>query len=209
MRLSIPPRRTAVMALGIVIMGIGIALFKLSAFGNDPCSTMAMAAADKLGTRFSLTLLVFNCIFGIPELIWGRQYIGIGTLVNWFCVGFVTDFFYDRITAFTGTALALPGRIAALCIGIPVLGLACSLYQTADVGLGPYDALSVLLHGFTKIPYFWCRILFDSLCTAAAILLGGTVGIGTVVTALFFGPLVAFWTRTVACRMCGIDSKFV
>ena len=88
--------------------------------------------------------------------------------------------------------------------GVLVLSLATSLYQTADLGVSPYDSVSIILAERTPIPYFWCRIFTDSFCTAVTFLLGGTLGSGTLVCALGLGPFIAFFTRHVARRLCGM-----
>ena len=84
---ELPVRRVAVMGLGILIMGMGVALFKLSLMGNDPNSAMVMAAADRIGMDFSVVLILENSLVFIVELLLGRKYIGLGTFVNWFGVG--------------------------------------------------------------------------------------------------------------------------
>ena len=79
---ELPVRRVAVMVLGILIMGMGVALFKLSLMGNDPNSAMVMAAADRIGMDFSVVLILENSLVFIVELLLGRKYIGLGTFVN-------------------------------------------------------------------------------------------------------------------------------
>lgn len=71
---ELPVRRVAVMGLGILIMGMGVALFKLSLMGNDPNSAMVMAAADYIGMDFSVVLILKNSLVFIVELLLGRKY---------------------------------------------------------------------------------------------------------------------------------------
>ena len=85
-----------------------------------------------------------------------------------------------------------------LCVGVLVLSLACALYQTADLGIAPYDALSLTLAGKTRIRYFWCRILTDSICVVAAFALGGIIGAGTLVCALGLGPFIQWFSLHIA-----------
>ena len=72
-------RRCAVMVCGIVIMGIGVCLFRLSLMGNDPSSAMVMAIGSRIGQPFSVTLIAANSIWFLLELFCGRRFIGIGT----------------------------------------------------------------------------------------------------------------------------------
>lgn len=200
---KLPVRRVAVMVLGILIMGLGVALFKLSLMGNDPNSAMVMAAADRLGVDFSVALIVENSVVFIAELLLGRKYIGLGTFVNWFGVGPLTTLYLGLIHACWQVPQTILARLMLMMAGVLVLSLSASLYQTANLGIAPYDAVSIIMEERLPLPYFWCRILTDSVCAAAALLLGGIVGLGTLVCALGLGPFIAFFNRHISQKLCG------
>lgn len=200
------PRRVAVMLLGILVMGLGVALFKLSLMGNDPNSAMVMAIADLVGVDFSITLIVINSLVFIVELLLGRQYIGLGTIVNWFGVGPLTTLYLSLIQTRWEVPQDFLSRLALMAAGVLVLSLSVSLYQTADLGVAPFDAVSIVMADRLPIPYFWCRIMTDSAATVAALLLGGIVGLGTLVCALGLGPFIAFFNRQVAQKLCPVPA---
>lgn len=206
-----PVRRFIVMFIGIVFLGCGIGLFKLSMTGNDPSSAMVMAVGDRFGIDFALMLLIFNCAWFVIEIIWGKNMIGAGTFVNWFFTGTFASLFLRLVAPITdkmNIAGSFPLRIGIMIVGILVLSFACSLYQTADMGIAPYDSHSILLAKFTRIPYFWCRILTDSISVIVALIFGGLISIGTLVCALGLGPFIAFFSRNIARRLCGFpDTK--
>ncbi len=83
-------RRMIGMVLGNVILGIGIAIFRTSLLGNDPYSAMLMAGADRFGIAYSMLMPIVNAVIFIVEISWGRHFIGIGTFVNWFLLGYTT-----------------------------------------------------------------------------------------------------------------------
>ena len=101
-------------------------------------------------------------------------------------------------------------RAVLLLAGLVILSLSSALYFTADLGVSTYDAVALVWsERQTRIPFQLCRIITDSMCViagAALCLLAGmgvkqilgSVGIGTVITAFFMGPLIAFFNRTVA-----------
>ena len=68
-----------VMLIGNVILGLGIAIFKLSGLGNDPFSGMVMALAECVGIEYARFLILLNLGFFVIEIIWGRKLIGLGT----------------------------------------------------------------------------------------------------------------------------------
>ena len=77
-----------------------------------------------------------------------------------------------------------------------VTALGASLYQTADLGIAPYDYLSLGLRDYTPCPYFGCRIFTDALSALLCWLLGGVVGLGTLICAYCLGPFIQFFDRT-------------
>ena len=77
-----------------------------------------------------------------------------------------------------------------------VTALGASLYQTADLGIAPYNYLSLGLRDYTPCPYFGCRIFTDALSALLCWLLGGLVGLGTLICAFCLGPFIQFFDRT-------------
>ena len=191
-------RRVLGMIVGIVIIGLGIALFKQSHLGNDSISALNMRLAELLGVSLGLVNLCVNILFFLLEIAFGRKYIGLGTFINGIFMGYIITAFYDPIAALCGPAGSLAGQLIWMALAVPVTALGVALYQTADLGIAPYDYLSLGLRDHTPVPYFGCRVFTDALCALLCWLLGGLVGLGTLVCAFCLGPFVQFFSRTVA-----------
>ena len=172
-------RRILGMVIGIVIISLGIAIFKQSHLGNDSITAMNIRLSELLGISLGVQNICTNLVFLVVEFIWGRKYIGLGTLVNGLGCGFIISFFYDIIAAWFGPAEQLPVQLLWVVIAVPVTAFGCSLYQTADLGVAPYDSLALALRDHLHKPYFGCRVFTDALCALVTFLLGGLVGIGT------------------------------
>ena len=114
-------RRVVGMVAGIVIIALGIALFKQSHLGNDSISALNMRLAELLGISLGTQNLCMNILFFLLEFWFGRKYIGLGTFVNGICIGYIVTAFYDPIHAHFGDApsLAVPvgGGIGAGGVG--------------------------------------------------------------------------------------------
>lgn len=82
-----------------------------------------------------------------------------------------------------------------------VLSFACAMYQTADLGIAPYDSISLIMDERLPMPYFWCRIITDLLCTLLAVVFGGIVGLGTLFCAFGLGLFISFFSKRVVRRM--------
>ena len=176
-------RRIVGMVVGIVIIGLGIALFKQSHLGNDSISALNMRLAELLGISL------------------GVQYIGLGTFVNGIGMGFIITFFYEPIAAAFGPAASLPEQLVWVVLAVLVTALGASLYQTADLGIAPYDYLSLGLRDYTHFQYFGCRVFTDAFCALLCWLLGGLVGLGTLICAFCLGPFIQFFNGLVSERV--------
>lgn len=106
-------RRIVGMVVGIVIIGLGIALFKQSHLGNDSISALNMRLAELLGISLGVQNICTNLLFLVVEFIWGRKYIGLGTLVNGLGCGFIITFSTTSLRA----GSARPSSCPSSCCG--------------------------------------------------------------------------------------------
>ena len=181
-----------VMIIGNIILGLGIAIFKLSGLGNDPFSGMAMAEGG--GIEYARVGIGMNIGFFIIEIIWGRKLIGLGTIVNALLLGYIVTFFYNLITSVIDAPQQMAMRVLTVCIGVIITSLGISMYQLPKQGVAPYDSISLIMtERWPKIPYFWCRVSNDAISALVCYLAGGIVGLGTLVSAFGFGPFVQFF----------------
>lgn len=187
-------KRLIVMVIGNVFLGMGISIFKFAGLGNDPYSGMAMALADLVGMQYANLLMVINIFIFILEFAFGRSFIGAGTLVNAFFLGYIATFFYNLWTYLFTLPQNLLLQILIMLVGTVVTGFGVSMYQTPNVGASPYDSLSLILtKRLPKISYFWNRIFTDAICALVCFFAGGIVGLGTLVSALGLGPVIDFF----------------
>lgn len=192
--------RIIMMIVGILILGFSIAVFKLALLGNDPYTGMLFAIADVTPISYPVWQILFGLVFFVIQLLFGRHLIGVGTIINTFAMGYIVDFNYRFVLIpVFGQPNGFMPQLITLIIGLLICSVGISLYQKADMGVSPYDALSLIMdEKIEKIPYFWCRIFTDGTCALICFLLGGIVGIGTLCTAFGFGPLVSFFNKTIS-----------
>lgn len=195
--------------VGVVICAISVGIFKLAALGVDPFQSLMAGLDTVIPLDFGTVYLIANILMLAVGFFVDRHNIGIATILNLFLLGYLTDFTYKCLTSLFPDP-SLPFRIGALIVGIVVICLAMALYMTADMGVSPYDAVSIVMSKKIKfIPFKYCRIITDIICVIGGALLfvvgGGEwadvptiVGVGTVITAFFMGPLVDFFNRKVA-----------
>lgn len=201
--MTLMKKRMLMLVAAVLGIGVGIALFLRSGLGNDPCSAMNLAIAAKTGITFGNIVLISNLVMFVAVLIFRRQSIGVGTLINMVLVGYIADFFAGIMAKRLPSPDTLPVQLAYVVAGILILSLGASLYFTAALGIAPYDTMAFIIEDHTPLPFAWCRILTDCICTIVAVALGGLVGIGTLVTAFCLGPFINFFNDKVSIPLLG------
>lgn len=187
-------KRFVSMVFGNVFLGMGISIFKFAGLGNDPFSGMVMALSDNVGMAYAPFLMILNVFIFMLEFIFGKEFIGAGTIFNALFLGYITTFFNEFWLYFFALPGALPVQILIMLIGTVITGLGLSLYQTPNVGISPYDSLSIIMtKRLPRVSYFWHRIFTDAICALICFLAGGIVGLGTLVSAFGLGPVINFF----------------
>ena len=184
--------RVLLMFAGNVFLSMGVAIFKLSSLGNDPFNGMVMGLSDCFGMAYANFLVIINLLIFAVEIIFGRHLIGWGTIVNAFINGYMATFFYNAFSAAI-PATQMWQRVLCVLIGVVVCSFGLSMYQGSDVGVAPYDALSLIMNKRLHIPYFWCRMSNDVVCALICFFSGGIIGLGTIVCAFGLGPVIHFF----------------
>lgn len=202
-------RRFVLMLAGIFVLGFGISLLRLSGFGTDPFSCMNIGISGHLPISYGTYQLIVNIVLFIPVIILYPKSFGIGAFVNMIGVAYIADFCMWVFGLFKITVESCDGRIVArivlLLLGLVFLCLGVALYMECDLGVAPYDMLSQVIEDASKgrIKFKWARVGTDIICITAGLVSGGTVGIATIVTGFFTGPLVSWFRKNVALRLLG------
>ncbi len=201
--------RILMMILGNLVIGLGISIFKLSGLGNDPFSGMVMAMGAFLNMPYANFQVMLNIVLLIIEIFAGRKYIGVGTIVNALFLGYFSTFFNFVLAHTVNAPQVIWQKVIVVCLGVIICSLGLSLYQSADVGVAPYDSLPMILSDrWPKIPYFCYRISFDALFALICYLAGGIVGLGTLVAALGLGYFINLFNKGLSGKLLEwIDRK--
>lgn len=202
-------KRLAIMFMSILLMGFAVSVFSYSGMGVDPFTALNMSIAEKIGMSFGFLQMCVNGLVLVLVAITAKRLISVGTVVNMVGVGYVCEFFTSIYDQFLPQENNFTTRLALMIIGVFLLSLSASLYFNCNVGVSPYDALGFVMEEKTKLKYKWCRVATDLICTGVAFVLGGPIGIGTIVTAFFMGPVIAFCDTTISKKVLKAKYKFV
>lgn len=183
-------RRLIQLYAGLALYGASSALLVVAGLGLEPWGVLHQGLAERTG----ITIGVVSIIIGaIVLLLWIplRQRPGLGTVSNVFAVGIAMD----GTLALVPDVHGLAARAGVMVAGIVLNGVATGLYIAARFGPGPRDGLMTGLHRRTGRSIRLVRTSIEVAVVVTGFLLGGSLGIGTVLYALAIGPLAQFFLR--------------
>ena len=202
-------RRICMSLCGVIICAIAVGFFKMAAFGVDPFQSLMSGLDQLIPISFGTLYVIVNCVLLVFSLVFNRHNIGIATFINLFLLGYITQFTLEILQGwFPAPGMGL--RILFLIIGIVVICIGSALYMTADLGVSTYDSVAITMAEKWKWGKFqYVRIATDIVCvvlgTAVYLMGGGSwsrvpeiVGVGTIITAFFMGPLIEFFNVHIA-----------
>jgi uncharacterized membrane protein YczE len=186
-------RRLVQLYVGLVCYGAGAAFQVQSGLGLDPWDVFHQGIARRLHVSIGLILIAVGALV-LLAWIPLRQRPGLGTISNVVVLGLALD----AVLAGLPVAHPMGIRIAYLVTGILLVGAATGMYIGANFGPGPRDGLMTGLARRTGRSIRLTRTAIELTVLGIGWLLGGTVGIGTVIFALAIGPLSQISLRVFA-----------
>ncbi|GAA1451149.1 hypothetical protein GCM10009641_85050 [Mycobacterium cookii] len=182
------PRRTAMLLLGCVVLGTGVAMLLAADLGSDGYSTLVNGLALTTGVAFWIVNLVVGAVFVTMAML--RKVIpGIGTVVQVVLVGVVVDVALGLLT----TPDDLVWRAVLLVAAFPVLAIGIALYLGSHTGAGPAEAAALAWD--PPVAFRWTYSVVQGGGALGGWLLGATVGAGTLAVIFLLGPAVDLTAR--------------
>lgn len=177
-------RRAVQLPIGLFLYGIALALVIRAEIGVAPWDVLTQGLSLQTGWGFGVLTVVVGAVV---LLLWIplKQKPGVGSVLNVLLVGPAADLGLW----FIPEDLDLWVRLLMFPAGLFLLALATGLYLGARFGAGPRDGLMTGIHERTGWPIWVGRTGVEVFVLAAGWILGGNVGVGTVLFALLVGPL--------------------
>ncbi len=181
-----------ILTCGLVVFGIGDGLLISSHLGNAPWSVLAQGLSLQLGLSIGWATFIVSTavlIFWIPF----KQRPGAGTLANIAVIALAIDL----TVAWAPTPNSIALRVMMVIGGIALVGAGSALYLTCGLGAGPRDGLMTAIHYSSGVSVARVRAAIEGTVLAIGWLLGGRVGLGTLLFAVGIGASVALWLTLV------------
>jgi len=185
-RWSPTPPSVVVLLLGLYAFGTGEALIVQGGLGVSPWTVLAQGLSTILPVSIGVATFLVSAVV---LLLWIplRERPGLGTLANAIVIAVALQVGVALIPVPQGW----PGQLALVLLGIAMIGLGSGFYLTTNLGPGPRDGWMTGIHLRLGWPVGRVRLGIELVVLVVGWLLGGTVGLGTVLFAVLIGPGVA------------------
>jgi uncharacterized membrane protein YczE len=180
------PRDFLVIQIGFALFGLSIATMIRSNLGTSPWALLEVALSDLTGITPGRMSIIVGFVVLLGALALGEQ-IGWGTLGNILFIGLWEDMFLGMIPSVENNLIV---QTLMLLSAVFLMGIASAIYIGVDAGAGPRDSLMLAVHRRSGLSIRIGRAMIEIVVVTVGWLLGGPLGIGTVIFALLIGPSV-------------------
>lgn len=185
-------KRVILLLIGLTIAHLGVTLFLLADLGSDPFNVLIQGLFRFLPWPGFMTHgyvhMGVSFLIILVLLVVDRSYIRVGTLLCMFLGGPIIDVFTILLGGLINAQSAMALRLVALVAGCVILAFGMTIVIQSKAGTGPNDLVAVVISDKTRWKFGVVRICVDVCFALAGFLLGGTVGLGTIICAFLVGP---------------------
>ena len=174
------------LVLGLVLFGLGEAILIAAGIGVSPWTVLAQGVSHYSSWGIGLSTFIISTV--VLSLWWPlKQVPGIGTILNAIIIAAILEFVLPYIPTPKTEIL----RVLQATTGVLVTGIGGAIYLISNLGPGPRDGLMTGLQKLTKLPIALVRGSIEVTAVGIGWVLGGEVGLGTLLFAFFIGPSLA------------------
>ena len=194
---------------GIIVLSLGITLtIKGQLIGVGSWDVLHLGLAQTLGLTIGSWSIIIGLIILAIDGIFSKRWPKIGTYLDMFLSGLFIDIFNYLIPSVNG----LLEQLIVFVIGLALLGFGCGMYMVANLGVGPRDTLMLLLVQRLGWSVNRARTTMEVTVAIAGFILGGPIGVGTVIMAFGLGPIVQ-WALDINAKLferaSGVQSAII
>lgn len=177
---------------GLLVMGLGVALtVKGQRFGVGSWDVLHIGLLKNFGLSIGLWSIIMGIIIITISSIGLRELPKIGTFMNMIFVGLFIDFFNWIIP----DPYSYSMQLIDFVLGIVLIAVGAGIYISANLGAGPRDSLMLFIVEKFSCSITVARTIMEVVVAIVGYLLGGPIGIGTIIMAFALGPIIQITLR--------------
>ena len=194
-KLSETTKRIIIFFIGMSIIQFGVALFLKINIGSDPFTVFTQGLANTLNnlgvnaTTGTANRIILIVLFSIILLL-NKSHIKIGTMICVVGVGPIIDLGVSMVSILPVESYNYLLKMFLIALGCFIIAIGFSMLSATKVGVAPNDIIPFIIKERTNWEYRWIRILMDAVLLISGFMLGGTVGVGTIIAMATTGPFI-------------------
>lgn len=191
---------------GYVLTALSVVVMVNSNVGLSPWDVLHQGLSKTVGITMGQASMIVGIIVIIASVILGEN-LGWGTIGNIFIPGILIDII-NNMNIIPVTHSLFLGIIMVL-IGLLIMAMATVLYLIPALGCGPRDGLMIALHKKTGKSIGILRAIMEIGAVVVGYFLGGTFGIGTIISAFCFGYILEVFFKTFKYDAKNVEHKMI
>jgi len=184
------PLRIGFFLVGLLIMGLGISLIAISNFGNGPWDAVNIGLSEKTGLSIGVAMNIIAIIQIIIGGIINKEFPNIATMITSISLGLFIDFWMLFLGGIEMTSYIM--QFGVFILALPVISIGISIYLVSKLPNTPLDYFMLALKDKLNLSLMTSKITSESIGLVLGFMLGGTIGIGTIIIILAIGPMIQF-----------------
>lgn len=185
-------KKSFVLSFGLAIITFAVAIFYVLGVGADPVSVLIDGEHNVLNLDYGTIATINNIVFLLYGLIFARKYLFIGTFITALLYGPFLNLFVSLLSGLGLESLGFLVKAGMLIPAVALLGFGIAIIISVDFGVGTLELLTLSLADFMNMKIRWVKMGLDVVFTTAGFLMGGVIGIGTLIGAFLTGPMIGF-----------------
>ena len=188
-------KRIILFLIGMSIIQFGVALFIKINIGSDPFTVFTQGLANTLNnigldvTTGTANRIILIVLFSIILLL-NKTHIKIGTIICVIGVGPIIDLGISMVSTLPVESYSHLIKMFLVALGCFIIAIGFSILSATNVGVAPNDIIPFIIKERINCQYKWIRISMDGLLLIVGSILGGTVGVGTIIAMATTGPFI-------------------
>lgn len=194
-KLSETTKRIIIFLIGMSIIQFGVALFLRMNIGSDPFTVFTQGLANTLNnlgvnaTTGTANRIILIVLFSIILLL-NKSHIKIGTMICVVGVGPIIDLGVSMVSILPVESYNYLLKMFLIALGCFIIAIGFSMLSATKVGVAPNDIIPFIIKERINCEYRWIRICMDAFLLIGGFMLGGTVGVGTIIAMATTGPFI-------------------
>ena len=194
-KLSETIKKLLLFLLGMSIIQFGVALFLIMNIGSDTFTVFTQGLANTLNnlgmnvTTGTANRIILVVLFSIILLL-NKNHIKIGTIICVIGVGPIIDLGIRVVSVLPVESYSYLLKMFLIALGCFIIAIGFSILSATKVGVAPNDIIPFIIKERINCEYRWIRICMDAFLLIGGFMLGGTVGVGTIIAMATTGPFI-------------------